>query len=161
MYTRDSLLFLVYNTLFRRRLPSAVTSFWTDRTAKEHRPDTGTTILKRAYTISFWYTQVYGSWLPHALVIGEDCRCMSAHGHLIRPRLTAVIRTCLYRLLYWAGLRYCYWSACIQLKISGMKIWSETKQIKPAESACKETQSFIINIHSCTKGLTTCKKLTP
>ena len=33
MYIRDSL----YNTLFRRGLPLAVTSFWTGRFAKEHR----------------------------------------------------------------------------------------------------------------------------
>jgi hypothetical protein len=47
MYIRDSL----YNTLFRRRLPLAVTSFWTGQIAKEHRTHTVNPVLKSAHSL--------------------------------------------------------------------------------------------------------------
>ena len=55
MYIRDSL----YNTLFWRRLPSAVTSMWTGQIAKEHRTHTVNSILESAH---FLMTPPRGSW---------------------------------------------------------------------------------------------------
>jgi hypothetical protein len=46
MFIRDSL----YKILFGQDLlPLGLTSFWTGRIAKEHRSDTGTTIMTRTH----------------------------------------------------------------------------------------------------------------
>jgi hypothetical protein len=80
IYIRESL----YNTLFRRRLPLALTSFWTGRFAKKNilvvRTHTVNPILKSAH---FLGTLPRASWhdtcratvcrVPYSLVVGEDC----------------------------------------------------------------------------------------
>ena len=74
-YCRDSL----YNTLFRTRLPSAVTSFWTGQIPKEHRTHTVNSILKSAHSLvtllrAFWHEKcrVTICRLPYSLVVGQD-----------------------------------------------------------------------------------------
>jgi hypothetical protein len=74
MYIRDSL----YNSLFWRGLPSALTSFWTGRLAKEHRTHNVNSILKRAHFLvilsrASWHDtrQVTVCLLPRSLVFGE------------------------------------------------------------------------------------------
>ena len=76
MYIRDS----IYNTLFWRRLPLALTSFWTGQIAKEYRTHTVNSIMKSVhFLVNFprasWYDtrRVTVCLLPHSLVIGEDC----------------------------------------------------------------------------------------
>ena len=70
----------LYNILFRRRLPLAVTSFWTGQFAKEYRTHTVNSVLKSSH---FLVTLPRASWhdtcrvtvcrLPYSLVVGEDC----------------------------------------------------------------------------------------
>jgi hypothetical protein len=76
MYIWDS----QYKKLFWRRLPSALTSFWTGRFAKERGTHAVNSILKSAH---FLVTLPRASWhdtrwvtvclLPHSLVFGEHC----------------------------------------------------------------------------------------
>ena len=70
----------VYNTLFWRGLPSALTSFWTGQFAKEHRTHTVNSILKSAHFLvtlprASWHDtrQVTVCLLPRSLVFGEHC----------------------------------------------------------------------------------------
>jgi hypothetical protein len=60
MYIRDSL----YNTLFRRRLPLAVTSFWTGQFAKERRTHTVNPTLKSAYFLVTLPVHPTGGYCP-------------------------------------------------------------------------------------------------
>ena len=70
----------LYNTLFRTRLPLAITSFSTDRFAIEYRTHNLNSILKSVHFLvifprASWHDtcRVTVSRMLYSLVVGEDC----------------------------------------------------------------------------------------